>query len=196
MARLEYIKTAKEKNLLLLGISEEGESARYTVSEAVYASVGRPLRGEELSEEVLSEIRYFDECHRAKRKALSLLAIADNNERTLRLKLMRYGISRDIAEQTVRDMVGLGYVNEQRQLSRLVLTEANVKLCGPIKILARLSAKGYAAADIRAVMQELCDSGEIDFDLNRERLLEKKLGDTSDAEELKKLLYKYGYRKC
>ena len=50
MARLEYIRGSKDKNLLLLGISEEGESARYTVSEAVYASVGRPLRGDELSE--------------------------------------------------------------------------------------------------------------------------------------------------
>ena len=89
MAELLYIKKQEKSHLLLLGFSEEGESARYTVSEAVYSSVGRPLRGAVLTDDQIAQIKYADEEHRARKKALSLLAFADNNEQNLKLKLLK-----------------------------------------------------------------------------------------------------------
>lgn len=193
MHELLYIKKQEKSNLLLLGISEEGESARYTVSEAVYSSLGRPLRGATFTDEEMAEVVYADEEYRARKKALSLLALADNNERNLRLKLLHYGIRREIADEVVAEMVGRGYVNEERQLERLVLAEATEKLYGKRKILMRLVAKGYSASDIKNVIHRFEESGEIDFAKNKERLIERRLGDCSDTEEIKKLLYKYGY---
>lgn len=193
MAELQYIKKQEKSNLLLLGVTEEGESARYTVTVSLYTAIGCPLRGADLDEYEMSEIKYADEQHRARKKALSLLALADNNEYNLKVKLIRYGIRREIADETVEEMVGLGYVNEKRQLERLILSEANDRLFGKRKIMARLVSKGYSSGDIRATLLELIERGDVDFSLNRERLIEKRLGSAENTEEVKKLLYKYGY---
>ena len=193
MAVIQYVKRQEKSNLLLLGISEGEDSARYTVGAELYESLGAPDRGESLSDREMAEIIYADEEYRAKKKALSLLALADNNECNLRRKLLRYGIRREIAEAVVSEMVGRGYVDEIRQLERLVLREANEALYGKRKILARLVAKGYSLTDVKGVIARLSECGDVDFLRNRERLIERRLGDGAGEEEVKKLLYKYGY---
>ena len=50
MAKVVYIRNTKEKNLLLLGISEEGENARYTVNRALYSDIGMPCVGSEVDD--------------------------------------------------------------------------------------------------------------------------------------------------
>ncbi len=192
MATLEYIKELKEKNLLLLGISEEGESARYTVNRVLYLDIGAPRRGDEISLGAMEEIAAFDEYFRAKKKALSILGFADNNKRELKIKLLRAGFSKDIADRCVSEMLDLGYINEERQLLRLCLREAE-KLRGPKRISATLQAKGYSSADIQRAIRELCDSGEIDFEENKARLISKMLPRDAEEDEIKKLLYKAGF---
>ena len=196
MARLEFVKRKENSTLLLLGISEEGESARYTVDASLYASIGRPIKGDELSGSDMEAVIYSDEYYRARKKALALLSLSDNNERALKEKLMRFGIRREIAEEVTSEMVGRGFVDETRQLERLILREANEALGGRYKIVARLARKGYKLSDIRRVLDALVESGEVDFEENLERLKEKKLQDGYTHEELEKLLYKYGYKKC
>ena len=90
-------------------------------------------------------------------------------------------------------MVSLGYIDEARQLRRLITEDANRKLLGPRKIIPRLMAKGYSLSDVKKEFTALTDSGEIDIDKNKELLLSKYLGESRDPEETKKLLYKYGY---
>ena len=192
MAVLEYIKELKEKNLLLLGISEEGESARYTVSRALYLDIGAPGRGDEIPHGFMEEISDFDEYFRAKKKALSLLSFADNNKRELKIKLLRAGFSKEIADRCVSEMLSLGYINEERQLLRLCLREAE-KLRGPRRITASLMAKGYSSVDIHRAIRELCDSGEVDFDKNKALLISKSLSHDAEEDEIKKLLYKAGF---
>lgn len=194
MATLKFIRELKEKGLLLLGVAEEGESARYTVALSIYEEIGRPSVGAYLEEGQLSAIKYADEVYRAKKKALSLLAYADNNQRTLYSKLIRAGFGRQVASDTVEEMVSLGYINEIRQLERLILNEANVKLRGAGRIIPALTAKGYSSSEVREVLSNLIDDGQIDFKKNARLLIEKKLSDPSDTEEKKKLLYKNGYK--
>lgn len=195
MAALKFVRVSKDSSLLSLGIIEGEESARYTINAAVYAEIGAPEAGVLLSEEQMSLIKHCDEIHRAMKKALSLLSFADNNERTLRQKLARAGFNRDISEEVCREMVRLGYINEQRQLERLILNEANLKLRGPLKIIPALCAKGYSSSDIKEVMRRLSESGELDFKKNAKLLIEKKLPG-ADTEEKKKFLYKNGYKIC
>ena len=71
MSILEYLRISKDKKLLLLGISEEGESARYTVDASLYSSIGRPVKGDELSEDDMGAVLYSDEYYRARKKALA-----------------------------------------------------------------------------------------------------------------------------
>ncbi len=193
MARLLYIRDVNCA-LLLLALDEEGECRRYKVSKALYADLGAPAKGEELSEDDLIAIRQYDEHYRAKKKALSLLSYSDKNEKGLKRRLATAGFSRDVAEEVAAEMVTLGYINEEGQLERLILNEANVKLRGPMKILPTLAAKGYSPAEIKRVMRELCDRGEIDFKENAKKLIEKRLQGNSDPEEKKKILYKNGYK--
>lgn len=194
MPILEYLRISKDKKLLLLGISEEGERSRYTVGEAFYHSIGSPGARSVLNEETLAAIMAEDERIRAAKKALSILAYADNNERTLTDKLRRAGFSREVAADTARQMVGLGYIDEERQLRRMLLREANINLLGFSRILPKLVAKGYAAAEVRRITSELVAEGEISFKDNAKRLIEKKLPEGATSEEKKSLLYKNGYK--
>ena len=191
--RLAYVKEIKNTHLLTLGIDGDGESVRFTVSASVYASLGRPAVGEELSEHVYAELSYADELYRAEKKALSLLSFADNNERTLLQKLLRAGFCRDVARSVCERMVMLGYVDEERQLERLILKAANEALLAERRICEKLRAKGYASSLVDRVMSRLVCSGEIDFSENKERLLSRLPDDATDEERIK-LLYKHGYR--
>lgn len=194
MFTLKYLKELKDKSLLLLGIVGEEESADYTVTESLYIEIGSPAVGDVIDGDSLSNIKYADALYRARKKALSILAYADNNKHNLRIKLHRAGFSSEICDTVCREMVDRGYINEVRQLERLVTVEANQKLRGPLKIIPALVAKGYSQADVRSVIKQLTDSGEIDFRANARRLVEKKQIDESDVEEKKKLLYKNGYK--
>ena len=196
MATLKYIRAIKDSRLLLLGVSEEGESARYTVNQATYEEIGTPSVGDELDGEMMWTIEHTDRLIRAEKKALSILAYADNNKKSLAMKLYRAGFDRETVDTVCEKMVNLGYINESRQLERLVLSEANVKLRGPLKILPALVSKGYKSSDVKEAINALTESGEIDFSRNARLLLEKKLGDEITEDEAKKILYKNGFKIC
>ena len=194
MAKIQYIKSSKSGATYLLGvISDEGD-ARYKIPSVLYHELGEPLRGGELTDAELDEIKRADEGGRATKKALSLLSYADSSERGIKMKLRRAGYSAEVAEETARDMVRHGYIDEQRQLLRLVESEANLSLSGPAKIIQKLMAKGYSSQKISKVIFRLCEDGTVDFTENSLRLLEKKLPSDATAEEKRKLLYKCGYR--
>ena len=194
MMTLKYIREIKDTGLLLLGMVGEGESADYTVNASLYAEIGAPSVGDHIDEPSLSAIIYADALYRARKKALNILAFADNNQRNLKAKLLRAGFSYEIAGVVCDEMISRGYINEKNQLERLILVEANQKLRGPLKIIPALVNKGYSQSDIRQVISRLTDGGELDFSANAERLIEKKLPDEADGEEIKKLLYKNGYK--
>lgn len=192
MITLRSIREIGDKGLLSLAIGGE-ESANYTVNSKVYLEIGSPSVGEVLDDGQICLIREYDEYYRAKKKALAILAYADNNRRSLTVKLAKAGFSRELCDRVVSEMVSLGYIDEKRQLERLITVEANGKLRGPLRIIPALANKGYSSSDIRAVMHELTESGEVDFRKNAKRLLEKKLP-VADPEERKKFLYKNGYK--
>ena len=194
MATLRYIREIKDTKLLLLGIVGEGESADYTVTLSLYAEIGAPSVGDEIDEASMLAIKYSDSIYRARKKALNILAYADNNKRTLKDKLYRAGFGREICESVCDEMVSCGYINEKNQLERLILVEANQKLRGPDKIIPALVNKGYSQSDVREALSILVNSGEVDFKANAKRLIDKKLPSDADAQEKKKLLYKNGYK--
>ena len=195
MKKLIYIREAKgAKGYLVLGIAENGKKKSYTVSKSVYAELGSPERSSDIDSEQAEIIAGEDERFRALRKALSLLSYSDNSERELGVKLRRAGFSRECAELAVHKVKSLGYVNEEKQIERAVLNEANLKLSGPMKIIPKLVAKGYSSELIRSVMIRLSDEGKIDFDDNKRRIREEYFSDSENTVEYKKFLYKKGYK--
>ena len=193
MAKIIYIKESKTKGYLVIGVKDGEEKTPLTVNAAAFAEVGSPTLGEELSADTLDTLTRENQKFLALKKALYLLSFSDNSERNLRYKLMRAGYPGDVVDFAVSEVLRLGYINEARQLERLIVNEANSRLFGPMKIVSRLVGKGYSPSDVRAAIEALRDSGEVDFDTNRMRLLEK-LPDGYTDEDMYKLLYKYGYK--
>ena len=182
----------KEKNLLAITLEGDEGPIKYTVSESAYRKIGSPLSGDYVEDDELIIIAKEDESRRAMRKALSLLLYADNNERGLYIKLTRAGFSPTCARDTVCECVRLGYVNEERQIERII-ERCKESLLGPRKILQKLLSRGYAKERVYSIMTRLEESGEIDFSEMRKELLSR-LGDGASFEEKKKILYKYGYK--
>ena len=193
MAKILKICSKNEKNILKLRLLCEGErQLTVAISEAVYRRTGCPLVGEEIDEGTLELYSLEDEQRRADARALRLLEFADNNERMLRMKLVKSGFSQRVAEESAKRMVMLGYINEARQLRILVEHEANRTLRGPKRITRKLIAKGYSQSDIRMTISELCEGGEVDFEKNAALLLEKH-GVPAGSDEANIILYKNGY---
>ncbi len=194
MATVIYIKEGKTRGYITVGALHDGQRRAYTVPQAIYSSLGSPMPRCELDDAALASLEEANAEYTAFKKALSLLSYSDNSYRSLVMKLRRSGFSARIAEGAANEAVRLGYIDEERQLERLILAEANGHLTGPLKLIPKLAAKGYSQDKIRAVISELRTSGELDFEENKRSLIEKKLGGDFTEEERDKLLFKHGYK--
>lgn len=192
MAIIEYIKPDPSGKRVTLGIEDGAECRSFSVSEATYASLGSPAKYDSISERDLCDVAYEDECYRAMKRAVSILSASDKSYCALRARLIRLGFSSGAVLDTLEECKRRGYVDEARQLARLVEREANGSLRGKYYIKRKLSSKGYARADVDRAIAALVDSGEVDFSANFEALCEKK-GATDDESRLA-LSHKFGYR--
>ena len=184
-----YSKTGKTVKLRLA----DGEKIRsLTVSAEVYEAAEGRSDGE-LSEGSLAALLRDDELWRAEARALRLLEYADSSQAELKRKLLARGFCREAAEHAVMRMTELGYINEERRLRTLIINEANIKLRGPKRIYAKLAHAGYSRELILSLISELSESGEIDFQKNARRLIEKR-GEGLSNDEKKRLLYTNGYK--
>ena len=191
--RVVYVRPGRSRGYLTVGLSDGIEKYSFTVSECDYADAGSPRQGDIANSDTVSALKHSDEVYRAHLYALRILSYADNNERTLVRKLISRGICATLATEVAHEMVSRGYINEEEQLERIILSEANRNLSGPRKIRAKLLSKGFSGSDIDDAIDQLCDSVEIDFKHSGELLVAKKLTRGATNEEIKKLLYKNGY---
>ena len=191
MAKIIFALPDKTKTKVQIGIGEENDFTVLTVKFATYTALGSPARGGEISDEALDIISFDDEVFRALKKAVSIIAVADKSKNELKIRLTEAGYSNDAVSAAVDECVRLGYIDEMRQLERLIEKEANRKLKGRYYIRHRLIAKGYDAEDIDRAFDLLTERGEVDFDANFAKLTEKRGED--DERRVRALKYRYGY---
>lgn len=192
VAKILYIKEGVSKGRVLIGVDDGEDVKALSVTESTYLAIGAPTRYTELLQRDLDSLITEDERYRAMKKAVSILAASDKSSYTLKMKLYQAGFSRESADEAVNECIGRGYIDEDRQLRRLIEREANESLRGRFYIKRKLVSKGYRGADIDRIINELTDIGEVDFDANFERLAEKK-GALDDEARLA-LKYKFGYK--
>jgi SOS response regulatory protein OraA/RecX len=161
------------------------------VKDDTYISLGTPRVGSEISERDLGTLRFDNDLIKTYRKALSLIADVDRSRRELRMKLLRSGYPAEVIDIVLDQCELNGYLDEERHLERLIEREANQKLRGRYYIRRKLAAKGYRTSLIDRVTDMLVERGEIDFEVNLERLAEKR--GVSEESELTALAYRYGY---
>ena len=192
MNKVAFVRESRQKGYKVLGIVIGEVVESYTIKRSTYEEMGTPSRASLIDGEALEIIKKEDECFRALRRALSILSYADNSKSTLKLKLYRAGFSRDAINFALEDCIKNGYIDENKQLLRLVSSIANGKLRGPLYIRRYLLSKGYSIGDINSAIDELVDSGEVDFDEIYKRLIEKT--GTEDSDGRRALAYKWGFR--
>lgn len=191
MAILAYVKQGKEPGRVTLGLNYGNETKAISVSEKVYMSLGGPVKGTVIYPEVIEELKLDDARFKAMKKALSILAVSDNNRFSLSMKLHKASFPKEVIEEVVERCMSLGYIDELKQLKRLVPDEANRNLRGPRMIRQKLVAKGYSGADVDLVISEMVASGEVDFSRNFNLLCEKRGCVSEDAKIV--LAFKQGY---
>ena len=186
-----YVKDS-ERGYLRVGITDGEEKHAFSVSQKEYVKIGELRPRDEISEVDFEFLARCDARYKACKRALHILSYGDNSKRMLARKLYSAGVSRDIIDEVVEEMLSLGYINTERQISRLVVNEVTLHSSGPRKIIPKLIAKGYDKSEIERVISALIESGEVDFSQARQKLLSK-LPENADEEEKNKLLYKHGY---
>lgn len=186
-----YVRDSKSRGYLRIGVGDGEAKSEFHLSKLEYTELGSPVIGDELWD--IERLKEFDMRYRGKLYALRILAYGDNNRKTLIRKLILKSIPVRIATEIADEMIGLGYVNEEKQLERLIVNEVNVKLSGREKVVMKLIAKGYGRKKIEEITERLISERMIDFEDSKKRLIEKKLSQDASEAEIKALLYKYGY---
>ncbi len=192
MVSIASVNPNANKTRYILTVESELGTNEYSVSADTYLSLGSPVYGSQISEREFSNIRLEDEGHRAFKKAYGYLSDSDRSRYSLKVKLMQSGFSSDASDIAIDRCSELGYLNEYEQVERAVEREANYKLRGRYYIKRRLSDKGYSLSDINRAIATLTERGDVNFDENFERLVEKKGALTE--EEITKLKYRFGYK--
>ena len=191
--KIVYIRESQAKGVYSVGVSCDGNISKYSILardiDTTYLTPGCPV-----DDELLGQIISSDECYRATRVALRLLSVGIESLRGLALKLSARRIGRDTIKRVTDYIISCGYINEKRDIRELLLSLANTCLFGERKLVARLVGRHYRLGMVESVLGKLVRDGEIDFAENARRLIEKKLPEDSSPEEIKKLLYKYGYK--
>ena len=190
--KVVYLKATNSKGYLKIGVEADNKTSAYYLSERVYHALSSPMRGDNLTRDTLSKIIDEDMRYRATRSALGSLSLCDSSKEALCSKLLKKGYNRKIAESVVNYMCSLGYIDEERQMEKLIVSFCENNNFGRQKIFAKLRAKGYPAGEISKKINSLLREGSIDFEKAKARLLGKYPPDLS-SEEKRKILYKNGF---
>ena len=187
------VKRAGKDALVLSVALDGGGELTLTVPATLYERIGSPEAGTPLSDTALSELAREAEYRSACRHALRILEAGDNNARTLRDKLARKGISREIAGEAVERMVALGYIREGEQARRLAVGYAHRNLWGKRRIVSTLLSRGYTREDAEAAVHDAEESGEVDFREVRADLIKRCRSRGLEPEKIRATLWRYGF---
>ena len=176
-------------------VSDDGTHAdreSFIISSAQYLVLGaeKGLSSEEQYDALSHESTVWS----CVKRGVSLLGYGICSEKALRTKLVSKGFSKDIAEEAVGRIVGMGLMcandDAVREAEKMIK-----KLWGKRRIVAGLYEKGYSKEAVTYVMSVL-DDMDIDFCVNCRVLIEKKYGTELDVDSRKKAfayLTRYGY---
>ena len=170
----------------IISLESESEQALITVPPEVVKNHG-VKKGDTISRELFEALSDNAELDEAIRKGLSILGYGANSPSRLEEKLRRHGFSSEISSNAVAELIGRGYINEEKDALRLC-DSLILKKYGPRRVLIALKKRGYDRAVLQKAEEFLSD---IDFSEVCESLIRtkiKKLPETRD--EAKKLVAK------
>ena len=169
------------------------ESERFLISASQTARLGLSTGecDETLYDTVAREARLYE----AMRRAMRALEYGSCSKKTLKLKLIRAGYEKDIAQEIVDRISDMGLISDSDTACREA-ERALKKLWGRRRIEAELYKKGYGADSVREALRYI-DRVGADYVANCKKLITKKLRTADPSpDEVRKLyaaLVRYGY---
>ena len=170
---------------------EHSQREKFTLGASDIADLGVDVG--ECDREKYDAICNASEIHRAVRLGANLLGYGRASEKALAIKLIRKGISKDVATEAVRRLRECGYIDPDRD------AVAHAELCsrklwGRKRIASELYEKGYSDSSIKRAIAELEET--VDFvEVCYERI--SRLGELpEDRDKMRKIiasLVRYGF---
>ncbi len=152
-------------------------------------------KGDEVSDEFLSEIKHLSQVQGAKRAGARLLTASMKSRYDFEMKLVQKGFDRDAVRQAADFFEEKGFLNDAAYAKAYVSDALSLKKQGTAKIRTTLKSKGISADIIDALLEE---SGESEEE-NLKALVEKEFAkmpvrDKKHVDKLKRKLYSKGYK--
>ncbi len=114
----------------------------------------------ELGDEQWEQLCAYSCEYRAREKALYYLSLRDYGSAELVSKLVRAGIERALAEQTVARLCDSGLINDARYAAMLAHNYVERKLYPKRRVAMVLREKGFSSEIVAQVIEELPDEDE------------------------------------
>lgn len=151
-------------------------------------------KGDEVSDEFLSEIKHLSQVQGAKRAGARLLTASMKSRYDFEIKLVQKGYSRDAVREAADFFEEKGFLNDAAYARSYVKDAISLKKQGAAKIRMTLKSKGISADIIDSL---LADSNESEEE-NLKALVEKEFAkmpvrDKKHVDKLKRKLYSKGY---
>ena len=152
-------------------------------------------KGDEVSEEFLSEIKHLSQVQGAKRAGARLLTASMKSRYDFEMKLVQKGYSRDAVRQAADFFEEKGFLNDAAYAKAYVADARSLKKQGVAKIRMSLKSKGISGDIIDELLADTDESEEE----NLKALVEKEFAkmpvrDKKHVDKLKRKLYSKGYK--
>lgn len=181
-------KISSQKKAARYNIFLDGQYA-FSASERTIANFVL-LKGSELSEEKINEIKQFDQDAKASDLAARYLSYEIRSIKEVTQYLQKYEISSEAIEHAIGELIDLGYLDDEQYAKLFIKNDLAIGTDGPNTIANKLSRKGV---DQEIISNTLFEIGEDDWLEVAKRLIKSmrsKLGKLSSREIKQKVQIK------
>ncbi len=152
-------------------------------------------KGDEVSDEFLSEIKHLSQVQGAKRAGARLLTASMKSRYDFEIKLVQKGFSKSAVRQAADFFEEKGFLNDAVYACSYVKDALSLKKQGAAKIRTALKSKGISADIIDALLADADESEEENLKaLVEKEFLRMPVRDKKYVDKLKRKLYSKGYK--
>lgn len=151
-------------------------------------------KGDEVSEEFLSEIKNISQVQGAKRAGARMLSASMKSRYDFEIKLVQKGFDKGAVKQAADFFEEKGFLNDAAYAKAFVADALTLKKQGAAKIRMTLKSKGISGDIIDALLADADEAEEENLKTIVEKEMERMpVRDKKHVDKLKRKLYSRGY---
>ena len=151
-------------------------------------------KGDEISDEFLSEIKHLSQVQGAKRAGARMLTASMKSRYDFEIKLIQKGFEKKAVKKAADFFEEKGFLNDAAYARSYVADAISIKKQGAAKIRMMLKSKGISADIIDALLTDFDESEEENLKaLVKKEFAKMPVRDKKHIDKLKRKLYSKGY---